>query len=139
MELQQQVTNLELSKRMKELGFKQESLFYWIKTYDRFEKPILNHNLMRDMSIRGDLILNETPQTDHTYPAYTVAELGEMLPSKVHDQYHEIEHKFECGCWKTAIANVVTGKWNLSETFIGETEADARAKMLIYLKENNLI
>jgi hypothetical protein len=57
MEIQQQVTNLELSKRMKELGFKQESSYYYTP-YGLQHCPF--------------------PE-NREYSAFTVGELGEML------------------------------------------------------------
>src|ERR1051325_10817319 len=62
MQLEQQVCSLELAKRLRELGVKQESYFYWF-----FEE--YNHEPVgwRIQTEEGD------------YSAFTVAELGEML------------------------------------------------------------
>ena len=60
------------------------------------------------------------------YPAYSVAELGELLPEKV------VWHGY----------GNYSGKWHLKFgdfEAISETEADTKALMLIYLIENKLI
>lgn len=121
MKLEQQLTSLELSKKLKELGVKQESYFYWVlkPTYYEFVlRPKEDHQ-----SIEPKLRKNY-----EQYNAFTVAELGEMLPDYFSSQKRDkIDNDFIC--------------WNikLQVDFRADTEADARAKMLIYLLENNLI
>ena len=62
MKLQDQVTSLELSRKLKKLGVKQESIWYW-------------YCLGEDYAIRY-----RTPSViKKGYSAFTVAELGEML------------------------------------------------------------
>lgn len=110
MKLEEQVVSLELSKKLRELGVKQESLFYWKIEED--EPYIVMHNSRYKIG--------------HTISAFTVAELGEMLPEKV--------------CWR-GYTNY-DGKWSFEFGDFkaqSETEAESRAKMLIYLIENNLI
>ena len=78
-----------------------------------------------------------------SYTAYTVAELGEMLPHEVRiddDSYwHSIRiEKWSVGdgfVWKVIYENHEKKSFEQK----ADTEADARAKMLIYLKENNLL
>lgn len=121
MKLQQQVTSLELSKRLKELGVKQWSLFYWSIADDR-----------KTMEIRYQTYVSEVnEETVPYYSAFTVAELGEMFPQ----EYTSQKGLIYGGYW-------VCGIWNVQEEQElqkARTEADARAKMLIYLLENNLI
>lgn len=63
MTLEQQVCSLELSKRLRELGVRQESLFWWYELYgeDRWT--------LAPLSKSGN----------HTLAAYTVAELVEPM------------------------------------------------------------
>ncbi|MDR3473439.1 MAG: hypothetical protein P4M09_17410 [Devosia sp.] len=63
--------------------------------------------------------------------AYTVAELGEMLPLSCESGKNDA-----CDWYCATIANNLGWK---EETFTENTEADARAKMLIYLIENKLV
>lgn len=68
MKLEQQVVSLELAKKMKELGFEQESLFYWqleASDYASEKEQIVPKEYLNKIF---------TP-----YSAYTVAELGEIL------------------------------------------------------------
>lgn len=121
MKLEKQVTSLEISKRLKELGVKQESFFHWC--------GLKNYNIQYgDFSYMGDVI-----------SAFTVAELGEMLLPEVDSGKTN----------EGSPAYVKGGKWisclmhksgeRISHRVYGETEADARGKMLIYLIENKLI
>lgn len=145
MELSKQVTNLELSKKLKELGVKQESCFthVWVMrsindTHDVYEirsghKPTL-------MSTE--------------YSAFTVAELGEILPR---DFDYKVSTYKKNGYEGTRPLVFNSGKTIINEgwyvmysdphpankipiyTQHADTEADARAKMLIYLLEHNLL
>ena len=118
MKLENQVTNLELSKKLKELGFKQESLFYWGKTLGKFEIIYFPGNLTKSDAEIGRV------------SAFTVAELGEMLPEFVMSMRRTDDYL----C--TDFMNYRPYDYGKHEA---ETEADARAKMLIYLIENDLI
>jgi len=65
------------------------------------------------------------------YTAFTVAELGEMLPTI----YIPIRETNKAGAdWILKYPNKLGDHWHRSKT-----EADARAKMLIYPLENKLV
>ena len=102
--------SLELAKEMKELGFEQESEFYWW---------IFNNGVSKLISKK--IICQPHLENEAKYSAYTVGELGEMLPEyystfKVEDKYEGYNDDGEV----------------LSSNI---TEANARASMLIYLKK----
>src|SRR5207237_834898 len=67
MQLEEQVVSLELAKKLEELGVKQVSYFYWIR-----RKPFNDYSLGTD-------VYKETT----FYSAFSVAELGELLPSSI--------------------------------------------------------
>ncbi len=139
MKLEDQVISLDLAKRMKELGFVQESLWYWQEgthytTYvcNIVSSGISNSNKEAWCGNRED------------YSAYTVAELGEMLPTPLLEKYHFTCSKYgsEWECWFEKWNNNGYCERAVQKDIMNQyatTEADARAKMLIYLKENNLL
>ena len=93
MNLEDQVCSLELAKKLKELGVKQESIFWWIEFVNGWELRFATFKV---------------PTLNDVISAFTVAELGEGLPD-------------EC------------------VSYYADTEANARALMLIYLIENRLV
>lgn len=124
MKLENQVTSLELSRILKKLGVKQESLFYY-QISDT--TPELRH---------GKTTTNYGVPVQEWYSAYTVAELGELLPFQV----STIKTKTRWLCRMIFDNNPF--RKEKGATYVEEeadTEADARAKMLIYLLENKLI
>jgi len=141
MKLEQQVVSLELAKKMKELGFEQESYLYWVNVKSMQPQSDVNFwGIWRGMK---DEILGV--DVSKNISAYTVAELGEMLPAEV---WLLNEPPFKKQYLLTINRYTKSNDWSVSyvrkddQDFIDErakTEADARAKMLIYLKENNLI
>lgn len=111
MKLEEQVVSLELSKQLKSLGVKQESLFYWEEA-------------------RGMWFIDysSSPGVNHI-SAFTGAELGEMWPFGK-DVY----------TFKTPISGTWIVEYEkLNKSFVGSDEVEARAKMLIYLLENKFI
>jgi len=130
MELSKQVVSLELAKKLKELGVKQESLFWW-----------------RMLTKEDGWEIWDSPSDAGGYEcfsAFTVAELGEMLPEVLKD---DEGIRFNLNIWKDSDVWYVSYWWEEDtrrssdmkiETFFEYTEADARAKMLIYLVENGL-
>jgi hypothetical protein len=148
-----QVCNLELSKRLRELGVKQESEFQWadlilmsVKAGDKKSAPVKRpywHIIHFPNYPKTGNEPNEWYELSgkEMIAAFTVAELGEMLP----------ESRFPTGEW--------IEQWKYQNTFGVElkryadmgaaiqtlwsvnahTEADARAKMFCYLLGNKLI
>lgn len=132
MKLEDQVTSLELSKKLKELGVKQESLFWWTRTFTRksgeYKEDSEWYLQFKKNGIGGH------------YSAFTVAELGEMLPKRLvgdhplwyltihcNDNYYSVDYE------------TFTGKIQKQFNCQDRNESNARAKMLIYLLENKLI
>lgn len=94
MKLEDQVASLDLCKKLKKFGVKQNSVFSWQKNGDLLYPRDPNRNPYADFS------------------AFSVAELGQL-----------------CG--------IHLGEFR--PQFGDETEADYRAKMLIYLIEKGLV
>lgn len=114
MKLELQVCSLPLAQRLQEFGVKQESLFKW-------ERSCSN-------GLEGWNVIYAPKAKEHVFAAFTVAELGEIMSSV----------RYRSGC--TANGDFIAYIHDNND-FHGrreDTEADARAKMLIYLLENNL-
>lgn len=130
MKLEDQVCSLDLAKKLKELGVKQDSYFYWVREF-REEMPPFK------------LQSGRRPDSIEDCSAFTVGELGEMLPTKTRDSFQVMSVKD--GGWYcvreevrvSALANTRHVGQHRDEW--ANTEADARAKMLVYLIENNLL
>lgn len=133
MKLENQVCSRELAKKLKGLGVNQESFF-------RYERDVCSGEVIWLVMIGVNLF----PEREH-YAAFTVAELGEILPKWIHS-YQEPDGNTP---WICTMPN-----WYESESFREifpdpkifkithtreSTESNARAAMLIYLLENKLI
>ena len=118
MKLENQVCSLKLAKKLKKLGVKQDGLFCYVPNPDG--KTLR----LRSMEDRG------TCGRDAYISAFTVAELGEWFRDN-YPIYIDQETVTVGGFWRIDFGDqqMVTAK----------TEANARAKMLIYLLENKLL
>jgi len=140
MELSKQVTSLELSRRLKELGFEQESLFYHSANVGGMlsKEQFLAHDPFNQEKLQDD---GFREAVDKTYSAYTVAELGEMLPERIKINHEEksfsIFREKINETWDVAYSTNTDDDCGLWQQ--ANTEANARAKMLIYLKENKYV
>jgi len=123
MKLENQVVSLELEKKMKELGFKQESIWFW-QEYKSGGGCIY---LLPKKEVKG--FIGKTEVCDY-YSAYTVAELGEMLP-------------INCASWRSDKTLYSCQRFDFGgccgQEITADTEADCRARLLIWLKENNYL
>lgn len=129
MEVTKQVVSLELARKLKELGVRQESEFYWITDSDGKEINVAWHKELPIFAKTGTL---------KGICAFTVAELGEILPDAVATYRYSVPGDEDPYSW--ACIKYVEGDHSKYENVVhAETEADARAKMLIYLLENELI
>ena len=142
MNLLSQVCSLELAKRLKELGVKQDSLFY----YRAWENPLAGIFKESDVNEeRWRIYFYEdkySKSRDWEISSFTVAELGEMLPDLLSSLtasgsdkqfiYQKNNGIHGIGYWEG-------GNKQVFPIFSSSKEADARAQMLIYLLENGLI
>ena len=129
MPLEQQVCSYELAKRLAELGVRQESVFWWVD---------------RTLTYTGGLASHA--QRQGGLAAFTVAELGEMLPDdltipskngKPHTHWLRFGRYRGAGTRFWCAYPGGTARTNFEER--AHTEADARAKLLIYLLEHHLL
>jgi len=130
MNLEQQVTSLALSKRLKELGVKQMALFWWSE-----------HTIPATLWNEHDLGENDpyAGVSDESVAAFTVAELGELLPNYFkHQEYGYINlvmMKLDDGraevMYKARLDCVLVER--------SDTEAEARGLVLAHLIENKLL
>lgn len=123
MNIESQVCSLELAKRLKELSIEQNSYFkYEVRENGYVE---IYHS-------------KPTSCAHKYYSAFTVSELGEMLPRKLPrtDGIYALQQDF----YSDGFFNIYYCLNDYSPIdFEDEKEADARAKMLIYLIENGFI
>lgn len=136
MKLEQQVCSLDLAKRLKELGVKQSSYFWWRVPNEKHREENAGVLLIDKTGV-----INDSNWFDY-FSAFTVAELGEMLKTYKGKQGGEfISSNFdndEDFVWICQI-QYWGNERRIGHTESATTEADARAKMLIYLLENKLI
>lgn len=141
MKLEQQVCSLDLAKRLKELGVKQESLFYW----QYHTRKTINDDGW-DLHIKEgcpyvSLIMKESYDArkwinDEKISAFTVAELGEIMKDK---GMGVTAHSSLINEWwiRGGIYDFGKHQYNHIETDV--KWSDCLAKMLVYLLENKLI
>jgi hypothetical protein len=141
MNLDQQCCSLELSKRLKDFGVKQESLFYFVKhrKWESTDSGMKEIDPIFKIERWGELT-----DSEH-FSAFTASELGGLLPQII-DQHDDHSPYFlnihPCTtpsgrCWQMRYGKADHGDRTISIT--RESLADAFATALIYLLENHLI
>lgn len=126
MKLEDQVVSLNLAKKLKELGIKQDSLFY----YGAHENPFDNVFKEEDVKHwRCDIYDSHfIDSSDYKYSAFTASELLELINIPV----NLIKFNYEdCNIY---YASPLGGS-----IYDDINPANACAKLLIYLIENGLI
>ena len=134
MKLEDQVASLELCKRLKNWGVRQESAFYWCCADQKDNRWVLLGS-GREYYEKGGSWSVDDFFPESRCAAFNVAELGEMLSVGTLKIY---SLKFDSGAgryWKAERNSITDG----DKICIGNTEADARAKMLIYLIEQGIV
>lgn len=136
MNLTDQVSNRTLSQRLKELGQPQESIFVWMHHFSHDTKHISYKNGFVWKLYSRD----EDDKMNETISAFTVAELGEMLPRYLQRGEYLCELQIiRSSVWRFYYGNPGE-KYSLFFTAMtDDTEANARAKMAVYLAENGFI
>lgn len=129
--MEDQVVSFDLAKKLKDLGVKQGSVWYWVYTFPP--------NIKLGLAIGGGCWLFDTDFYTGTVKtggdpisAFTVSELGELLPEMFTDN----------SAGNLPHINKADGFWQIDYPPNGKVfaqfgnEADARAAMLIWLTEN---
>jgi hypothetical protein len=143
MKIEDQVCSLELAKRLKELGVKQESYFYWFVLVGIGTARLRNNEWRPEVS-------GEEPIS-----AFTVSELMEMLPAYIDTKKNEPFNTFYFDLRKRTAKNIqyivnyycdtvdqtvnIVPYQLLSKNIYDEKLADCLAKTLIYLTGEGLI
>jgi len=135
MNIEAQVISLELAKEMATLGFKQDSLWWWVHPWQR------NKFIER----KNRWIVTDRPLSRGKYAAYTVAELGAVLPERIlvgvqlSTYYLSITKMVYPNCdeWHVKYRN--EGIYDTHCVFKECTQADACAQACIWLRKGGII
>jgi len=130
MKIKKQVASLKLSKKLKELGVKQESLFYWVRVVENRKESFVGPEY--------NLFLQSRNKKDRV-SAFTVAELGEILPKSIVVGKKKYWLQFEIQELQDGWSCQYKSFPRAVKFFEEKTMANAGAKMLIYLIENKLV
>ncbi len=149
MKLENQVVSLELAKQLKEAGYPQEGLWWWNTHYDdghwlhRFgdgfdEMMVISSDKRNSMLKNYDI---KDYRTYREYSAPTVAELGVRLPNGYHSGNSSTNAKQKFCCFEMHYSPELKcyGFDKRNVLFEANTEANARAKMWLYLKKEGLL
>lgn len=155
MKPENQVCSLDLAKRLKELGVKQESLFYWVRGFNEVDEgsgkgrwpgsyTVKKWYIDTIDGIKTEHDIDQFSRDGFIISAFTVAELGEMLPSEIEKDGHFyslamsktkkhywVDYRYYTNTKELKMMHLATQE--------EDTEANARAKMLVYLLENKLL
>lgn len=126
MKLENQVVSLELAKKLKELGVKQESLFYHFKTENTIWQITSDvHSKRSGMHVpAGKKGFRELKS--QRFSAFTVAELREMLKEQQNQiMFGENEY-----------ASIAEPLFEITES---NNRVNALAKLLLYLITNGFL
>lgn len=142
MKLENQVCSLEQGKRLKELGVEDNCYLGWIIPPSNGVRVPIHGKDGEARLIERNTIMYSGNGKDK-YPAFTVAELGVMLldycGSHINGLYGYTPHPNNKFKWVADINDNWDKKPQPPSIAKGNTEAEARADLLIYLLENNLI
>ena len=160
MNLELQVCSLELAKRLKELGVKQESYFYY---RDEYGKPdnIHNYKIMIWSFVLGSKNIDERNGAYECISAFTASELLNILPRMVDTKINEPFNNYRLNMTMSLVVedNVAKrvylinydcdirkiedlcfpSKQLFQHNIWDKNLANALAKTLIYLIENGLL
>ena len=128
--MEKHVTSLELSKKLKELGVKQESEFYWSKEYT-------GKGWVYEIKHKGYTLEVNGKEVEHL-SAFLSSELGEMIPGIVEGCRVLTQKGLIGNLWYVTI-ETLNPESEEKKQFTAENEAEARGKMVEYLLENNLM
>jgi len=143
MKLQDQLTNLKLSKELKKLGVKQDSLWTWVlgcnngKITTEYKLVIIGNRGFTDYVCAG----RDNKEAGEMFSAFSVAELGEMIKNihEAQDTYNASDLLFiwddKIKMWTCEDEVLKIDALDIEDKFL----ANALAKMLIYLLKNKLI
>lgn len=112
MKIEDQVCSADLAKRLKGLGVKQESYFEYCYIIQKQSWELF--------------VCDPDDKVNPKLAAFTVAELGEMFPKYVGSGRKK--YGFYCRDFSRPL-----------ETVVSLLEAEARAKMLVYLIEQGIV
>lgn len=137
MKAERQVCTIHQARRLVELGAFPKTYFQWEASINR------QSGELEDVCL---VVTEIEPSSAKTrFPAPTVAELGELLPSVVglEDEDYYIQGslgkrkgEFHYIWFQSSLDNV---EWELFPAVEKDTEAEARAEALIWLIENKFI
>jgi hypothetical protein len=121
MKLQEQCCTREQGQRLIELGVNPEALFWWMPSMSGPHGEYIRY------SYHGNSLA----------PAFNVAELGMLIPPTISEEPKEYQINHE------KVSSKSSPYWFIEFSKGGilafDTEAQARAALLIHLLENNLI
>jgi len=122
MKTEQRVSNLELSKKLRDLNVKQDSFWWWYYSGRTEEWTLGDEFEEQNIANCCDKV-----------SAFSVGELGEMLPA------NKVRTLKWFSDWYCEVFDDVVEQLNAICRKVAITEANARAKCLIYLLENKLM